>query len=158
MGKITLGRAARTPRAAPQHPTLGGRAVLDLPPSHGANMAHHLFAGKPQYLLKLPQGPKLRMNRRVRWFRRSARPVRQWPQWSNARAHTSVLERRKSEASVLRDFEEAGELVIYEEFGQDIADIAHLAQHSLGERAAVCRGAGPVWRWCHRRCLERSGH
>ena len=91
-------------------------------------MAHYLFAGKPQYLLKLPQGPKLRMNRRVRWFRRSARPVRQWPQWSNARAHTSVLERRKSEASVLRDFEEAGELVIYEEFGQDIADIAHLAQ------------------------------
>jgi len=40
----------------------------------------------------------------------------------------SVLERRKGEASVLRDFEEAGELVIYEEFGQDIAEIAELAQ------------------------------
>jgi phage terminase large subunit-like protein len=54
--------------------------------------------------------------------------TRQWLLWSKAWAHTSVLERRKSEASVLRDFEEAGELVIYEEFGQDIADIAHLAQ------------------------------
>jgi phage terminase large subunit-like protein len=39
-----------------------------------------------------------------------------------------VLERRKSEASVLRDFAEAGELVIYEEFGQDIHDISQLAQ------------------------------
>jgi phage terminase large subunit-like protein len=34
------------------------------------------------------------------------------------------LERRKGDASVLGDFERAGELAIYEEFGQDIADIA----------------------------------
>jgi phage terminase large subunit-like protein len=54
--------------------------------------------------------------------------MRQWLLWSQAWAHTSVLERRKGEASVLRDFEEAGELVIYDEFGQDIADIAQLAQ------------------------------
>jgi FAD/FMN-containing dehydrogenase len=27
---------------------------------------------------------------------------------------------------------------------------------SLGKRAAVCRGAGPVRCWCHRRCLGRS--
>jgi phage terminase large subunit-like protein len=53
---------------------------------------------------------------------------RQWMLWSKAWAHVSVLERRKGEASVLRDFEEAGELVIYEEFGQDIAEIAELAQ------------------------------
>ena len=39
-----------------------------------------------------------------------------------------MLERRKGEASVLRDFEATGELVIYQEFGQDIADIAQLAQ------------------------------
>jgi len=31
--------------------------------------------------------------------------------WSKAWAHVSVLERRKGEVSVLRDFEEAGELV-----------------------------------------------
>jgi hypothetical protein len=40
----------------------------------------------------------------------------------------SVLERRKSEISLLRDFEEAGELVICKEFGEDIAEIAQLAQ------------------------------
>ncbi len=54
--------------------------------------------------------------------------TRQWLLWSKAWAHISVLERRKGEASVLRDFEEAGELVVYEEFGQDIRDIAELAQ------------------------------
>ena len=54
--------------------------------------------------------------------------TRQWLLWSKAWAHISVLERRKGEASVLRDFEEAGELVIYEEFGQDIHDISQLAQ------------------------------
>jgi phage terminase large subunit-like protein len=42
-------------------------------------------------------------------------------------AHASVLQRRKSEASVLHDFEEAGELVICERCGDDIAEIAALA-------------------------------
>ena len=40
-----------------------------------------------------------------------------------------MLERRKGEASVLRAFEAAGELVIYEKFGQDIAEIAEIAQY-----------------------------
>ena len=53
---------------------------------------------------------------------------RQWLLWSRAWAHVSVLERRKSEASMLRDLEKAGDLVIYEEFGQDIAEVAELAQ------------------------------
>jgi phage terminase large subunit-like protein len=44
-----------------------------------------------------------------------------------------VLDRRKGEGSVLRDFEEACELVIYEEFGQDIADIADLASRIDGK-------------------------
>ena len=44
------------------------------------------------------------------------RRTRQWLLWSKAWAHLSVLDRRKSEASVLRDFEAAGELVICEEF------------------------------------------
>jgi phage terminase large subunit-like protein len=43
--------------------------------------------------------------------------------------YPSVLERRKGEVSVLRDFEEAGDLVICKEFGDDIADIAKLARH-----------------------------
>jgi phage terminase large subunit-like protein len=53
--------------------------------------------------------------------------TRQWLLWSKAWAHASVLERRKSEVSVLRDFEKAGELVICDRFGDDIADIAALA-------------------------------
>ena len=55
--------------------------------------------------------------------------TRRWLLWSKAWANPSVLERRKGEVSVLRDFEEAGDLVICKEFGDDIADIAKLAQH-----------------------------
>ncbi len=55
--------------------------------------------------------------------------TRRWLLWSKAWANPSVLERRKGEVSVLRDFEEAGDLVICREFGDDIADIAKLAQH-----------------------------
>jgi len=57
--------------------------------------------------------------------------------WSKAWAHVSVLDRRKGEASVLRDFEEAGELEIYDEFGQDIHDIAQLAQR-IDEKGLLC--------------------
>ena len=56
------------------------------------------------------------------------RNTRQWLLWSRAWANTSVLERRKSEASALRDFERAGELVICQQFGDDIAEIAALAK------------------------------
>jgi phage terminase large subunit-like protein len=38
--------------------------------------------------------------------------TRRWLLWSKAWANPSVLDRRKSEASLLRDFEAAGELVI----------------------------------------------
>jgi phage terminase large subunit-like protein len=48
--------------------------------------------------------------------------------WSRAWANPSVLQRRKSEASLLRDLEEAGELVICERFGDDVAEIAELAK------------------------------
>ena len=40
---------------------------------------------------------------------------------------SSVPDRRKSEASLLRDFEAAGELVICKEFGEDISEITQLA-------------------------------
>ena len=66
--------------------------------------------------------------------------TRQWMLWSKTWAHASVLERRKGEASVLRDFEAAGELLIYEEFGQDMAEVSQLAQQidNKGLLHAVC--------------------
>ena len=54
--------------------------------------------------------------------------TRRWLLWSKAWANPSVLDRRKGEASLLRDFEAAGELVICKEFGDDIAEITQLAQ------------------------------
>ena len=56
------------------------------------------------------------------------RVTRHWLLWSKAWAHGSVLERRKSEASVLRDFETAGDLRIVANLGDDIAEIAALAE------------------------------
>jgi len=56
------------------------------------------------------------------------RITRHWLLWSKAWAHGSVLERRKSEASVLRDFETAGELRIVRNLGEDIVEIATLAE------------------------------
>jgi phage terminase large subunit-like protein len=54
---------------------------------------------------------------------------RRWLLWSRAWAHVSVLERRKNEVSALRDFARAGELVICEHLGDDIEEIAALAEH-----------------------------
>src|SRR5436190_2710575 len=54
--------------------------------------------------------------------------TRRWLLWSKAWANPSVLDRRKGEASLLRDFEAAGELVICNDYGQDIAEITELAQ------------------------------
>nr|WP_312970728.1 terminase large subunit [Brucella intermedia] len=46
-----------------------------------------------------------------------------WLSWSHAWCHTSVLERRKSIASLLRDFQRAGELTIVDDALDDISDI-----------------------------------
>jgi phage terminase large subunit-like protein len=54
--------------------------------------------------------------------------TRRWLLWSKAWANPSVLDRRKGEVSLLRDFEAAGELVICNDYGQDIAEITELAQ------------------------------
>jgi len=54
--------------------------------------------------------------------------TRHWLLWSRAWAHRSVLERRKGEATVLRDFETAGDLRIVANLGDDIAEIAALAE------------------------------
>lgn len=51
--------------------------------------------------------------------------MKRWLAWSHAWCHTDVLERRKSIASVLRDFEKAGELTIV---GDDLIDIGSIVE------------------------------
>lgn len=52
--------------------------------------------------------------------------TRDWLHWGHAWAHPSVLERRKKEASALRDFESDGDLTIVERLGQDVEEFADL--------------------------------
>jgi phage terminase large subunit-like protein len=59
--------------------------------------------------------------------------TRRWLLWSRAWANPAVLDPRKGEVSLLRDFEEAGDLVICKEFGEDVADITELARHIDGQ-------------------------
>jgi phage terminase large subunit-like protein len=54
--------------------------------------------------------------------------TRHWLLWSRAWAHSSVLDRRKGEASALGDFATAGELRIVQDLGDDIAEIADLCR------------------------------
>lgn len=54
--------------------------------------------------------------------------TRQWLSWSKAWAHTSVLERRKSEASRLRDFEKVGELSIVSHIGEDMEELTDIVE------------------------------
>lgn len=73
--------------------------------------------------------------------------TRQWLLWCRAWAHRSVLERRKSEAERLLDFAAAGELVIVERLGDDIMEVADLAERVrdaglLPEKNAI--GLDPV--------------
>lgn len=65
------------------------------------------------------------------------RETKHWLSWSHAWAHRSVLERRKSIASVLTDFERAGELTIVA--GNELADRYHRAVRAAQANA---RAAG----------------
>lgn len=58
------------------------------------------------------------------------RGTRRWLSWSKAWAHEIVLERRKQEASRLRDFDEAGELVIVKTPGADVEEVADLVMEA----------------------------
>lgn len=51
-----------------------------------------------------------------------------WLHWGHAWAHTSVLERRKSEAPRFRDFEKDGDLSIIEQMGQDTGQVAEIVK------------------------------
>ncbi|TCL06902.1 terminase large subunit [Sodalis ligni] len=50
--------------------------------------------------------------------------TREWLSWSHAWCHKIALERRKSEASKLHDFQAAGDLTIVDLVGQDTEDVA----------------------------------
>lgn len=57
---------------------------------------------------------------------RDAEDHRVWRAWCKAWCHPTVLERRKSEADRLRDFEKERELVIVDQLGDDIDEVAEL--------------------------------
>lgn len=52
------------------------------------------------------------------------RLTRKWLHWGHAWGHGTVLDRRKSEASKLRDFEADGDLNIVSQVGQDVEELA----------------------------------
>jgi phage terminase large subunit-like protein len=54
------------------------------------------------------------------------RETKHWLSWSRAWCHKGVLERRKSIASVLRDFEKAGELTIVDDELDDVSAIIEI--------------------------------
>jgi phage terminase large subunit-like protein len=51
-----------------------------------------------------------------------------WMAWAQAWAHPSVLERRKSEASRFHDFARDGHLILVKQIGDDVQDVADIAE------------------------------
>jgi phage terminase large subunit-like protein len=70
--------------------------------------------------------------------------TRRWLLWARAWAHMSVLERRKSEAARLQDFEKAGELVIVDEMEKAFAAVAEIAHQVEGSGLLAQVGLDPV--------------
>lgn len=64
------------------------------------------------------------------------RKTRRWLSWSRGWAHRIVLERRKDIASKLLDFQKDGDLVIVEQPGDDVEQLADLIVH-LKERGML---------------------
>lgn len=54
-----------------------------------------------------------------------------WLAWCKAWAHPSVLERRKSEAARFRDFARDGDLVLVHQIGDDVTEVANIAERLL---------------------------
>jgi len=54
------------------------------------------------------------------------RETRRWLAWCRAWAHPSVLQRRKEIAPRLHDFANAGDLVLVEHIGEDVAEVASI--------------------------------
>lgn len=75
--------------------------------------------------------------------------TRDWLSWSHAWAHKGVLERRKSIAPRLRDFEKAGEITIVDDELEDISSIVEIiadikARGLLGPVAVDPAGLGEM--------------
>lgn len=73
--------------------------------------------------------------------------TRRWLSWSKAWAHKIVLTRRKEIAAALQDFEKDGDLVIVDQPGQDVVEVADIvcrinAAGLLPEKNAI--GVDPV--------------
>lgn len=64
--------------------------------------------------------------------------------WCKAWAHTTVLQRRKSEESVLRDFEKAGDLRIITDLGQDLEEVADIAEQVDASGLLACVAVDPA--------------
>lgn len=54
--------------------------------------------------------------------------TREWLLWTHAWAHPSVLERRKTIAPALRDFELQGDATLVDRIGEDLLDVADIAR------------------------------
>lgn len=70
--------------------------------------------------------------------------TRSWICWSHAWCHDGVLERRKSIASVLRDFEKAGELTIVDDALGDISGIIDIIAKVKEAGLLACVAVDPA--------------
>ena len=64
--------------------------------------------------------------------------------WCKAWAYKSVLERRKGEASLLRDFEKAGDLRVIDRLGDDMDDLTEMAEQVLASGKLYKVGVDPA--------------
>lgn len=67
-----------------------------------------------------------------------------WLAWCHAWAHPVVLERRKSEAARLKDFERDGDLTLVAEVGQDVADVCGVVEQVLASGLLDKVGVDPA--------------
>lgn len=72
------------------------------------------------------------------------RVTRDWLAWTHAWAHKGVLERRKSIAAKLREFEAAGELTIVADELDDISAIVAIAERVKDAGLLACVGVDPA--------------
>lgn len=72
------------------------------------------------------------------------RETRDWLLWSHAWCHRSVLERRKSIAARLEDFQAAGELTIVDDAFGDVSDIVQIVQEVFDAGLLGCVAVDPA--------------
>lgn len=70
--------------------------------------------------------------------------TKHWLSWSHAWAHISVLERRKSIATVLRDFEKDGDLTIVDDKLDDISQIIEIIDDVKKRNLLACVAVDPA--------------